>query len=527
MEIKVGFEYETLVHVPDWNSFEQLCQRVLYYLNPALTFTGIKPYPQNASNEKNDPETDCMSFDDIQGDILVRFVLAAIYHRMQKDALFKIPFRVQKHYHGATCEAVPLAHTQVDGWLGKTGNNSSNANTGMKGNAWAITPDSSVVWCKKEKTDANSSPCQPMVVYESLNHFILQEHSNGMNMVQPNVLQISPQHTLEHVEIVSPPLTKQDIENGILSYVDGIMSANGKLSYYNNEKTSNHVHMSFNNGCGNVLLKSPESLLKVCMAWWYFEPIFMLLCGHWRRENEYAQGMRSILYDYFADPNVAKDMMTQLNEENFLDRLADIDLLTDEDLIYMGEDEYSERVYIQTIMNSIITLFQGDITERSSRYAALNLLNLTNDGIGTIEVRIKQGSNDPEENKNFILLVTEFFEHVLWDESKTPYSPSQVEASWQLWEDFLCRNRKKSTMDMNTNNARKQPNEWEVSTSLRGSFSSNPYFHTIAWNMLYELLEKIQTVECKDYWKSVFITLHGAPPAIGGKSNKKIKSRIK
>lgn len=521
MQIKVGFEYETLVFVPDWKSFEQLCERVHYQISPMDSFTGVKTLG-NSANDKNEIETNCQLYSDVTGDILVRFVLAAIYHRMQKNRMRKIPFKVQKYYHGKTCDAMPInvntfvVQQQIQ----------SNANSGMNEQAWNITPDSSVVWCKQE--DMHDDNVCPSVVYESLEKYAMYQYQS--------ITGISPSQLLEKIEVVSPPLNMNDIGKGILYDINSIMTANNKLIYVNNEKTSNHVHMSFDDGKGNLLLTSPESLIKVCIAWWYFEPIFMLLCGHWRRANEYAEGMRSIVYNYFTNPLEAKDLMETIDDETFLDKLREIDLLTDEDLMYMGDDDFSEKLYIQTIMNSIISFFQGDINDRSSRYAALNMLNMTNNGIGTIEVRIKQGSNDPKENSNFILLLTDFFKNVLSREVVTKrylmdknvmnadyreQKQKQVlHDSWRLWDEFLCKHKTPTEP-----NAPRTPNLWEQTTPMAIFFKRQPEYWTIANNMFHELMDYVEQPDVKAYWTQVFTHLHD-PSRVGGGKRSKNKNRL-
>jgi len=52
--------------------------------------------------------------------------------------------------------------------------------------------------------------------------------------------------------------------------------------------------------------------------------------------------------------------------------------------------------------------FQGNPTRHSSRYAAFNMMNLLPGNIGTLEIRIKDGSNDAKEIAMFIELFSRF-----------------------------------------------------------------------------------------------------------------------
>jgi hypothetical protein len=197
---------------------------------------------------------------------------------------------------------------------------------------------------------------------------------------------------IECMEFVSPPLPIKEYDTQIKTFLEHIklagLETGHKLEYYNNSKTSNHIHMS----CGN-LLREPENLLKVCMAWWYFEPLFMHMVPFWRRDNKYCHPMNTLVkLNYEGDAyklfvKVPKQLETKLISPTITKK--------------------SDKVKYDCI-DLIMAMFQGDPDDRSSRYAAFNMANLRKGGIGTLEIRLKHGSNDPDEINKYIELFTKF-----------------------------------------------------------------------------------------------------------------------
>lgn len=229
-----------------------------------------------------------------------------------------------------------------------------------KENSWQIQHDGSV----SLQQDKNLS----IKLYETLNiqKFATKDQINILN---------SSRKVFENLEIVSPVLTiKNNKHKEVIYDVYSNIFGNTDLFYFNNSTTSNHIHFS----CGDDF-RNKDNLYNICMNWIHFEPLFYSLCPFWRKKNPYCNSLN-------------KTMKKNLESERY-------------NAIFMGEDkdQFSD-IY------EIINLFQGNHDDDNTRYASLNLLNLVENGTGTIEIRLKHGSNDPEELCCFIELFAKFFD---------------------------------------------------------------------------------------------------------------------
>lgn len=197
---------------------------------------------------------------------------------------------------------------------------------------------------------------------------------------------------IKYVEIVSPILSYTDVDKNIKSIINDVLTANGMFTYWNNTLTSNHIHLSHKKlSFGD----NPLALVKLCMAWWYVEPLVLLMMGHWRRDNHYCVPL-------------AKRVQAPFNNERAFMTLSDMNIIDEIPKIlpaFTRENLLSNK---ELLMLTIAFIFQGDLYNRNTRYSALNLLNLVPDGIQTAEVRIKHGSGDGEESRMFMLLLADF-----------------------------------------------------------------------------------------------------------------------
>jgi hypothetical protein len=194
-----------------------------------------------------------------------------------------------------------------------------------------------------------------------------------------------PSTIINYIEFVSPILTIKDVKDtqpNLQSILDTHFCCNKYFSYWNNVMTSNHVHVSLEKD----LLRDPQILFKVVMAWWYFEPVFMIMVSNDRRSNGYCAPMRDLIHEGINN----LDTFSYLNYELFTQTVV-------------GNND---------ILQTIITMFQGGMLH-TNRYAAFNMLNLLPGGIGTIEFRLKHGSSSGEENANWIIFLLCFILSVI------------------------------------------------------------------------------------------------------------------
>lgn len=353
-QMRFGFEYETLIEVKN-RLFDPLYQKLKVARKDVNTSC-----PLEFSNDNT----------------LTRFLLASIFNVMSD----KYQFKAAQQYHGEACVTFPLFGTRQ-------------ARDMMEIDAvpaWVISFDSSV----QAQKEGSMVP-----LYTSFKSLY-----SGAPPPQPT------ERILEHMEMVSPILTWADVvEQGMLQqFLDVIIRANDSFVYWNNETTSNHVHVS----CLD-LFKEPRNLVRAAMAWWMFEPIFLLLVGYWRRGNKYCQPMHLTMLSRYGEAN-ASQLFFRLNETTY--------------------PEFFRAVGLPNNIESMITLLQG--SDLSARYVAFNMLNVLK--LGTVEVRLKQGSTDSEENVRFIQLLGHFFANVLNKPCvNLGYSQDILQLSWTLWRSLM------------------------------------------------------------------------------------------
>ena len=181
---------------------------------------------------------------------------------------------------------------------------------------------------------------------------------------------------IEKIEMTSPILEYSgldDFQRLLSKFSSQGSEPNKAIIPFNTDYTSNHVHLSFNKD--KFLLVNAPNMLKVCMAWWYFEPLFLVLMGHWRRNSKWCVPIRK----FFAE----EALMSTYDQHN---------------LFKTGEcEDYDVNDH-----TDIAYIFNGGL-KKQNRYKALNLVPFFH--IETLEVRLKHGSSDPVENKNWLLLL--------------------------------------------------------------------------------------------------------------------------
>lgn len=423
--VLLGFEYETLIQPnPDkadfWNlvittlnkikngdydticdnEFAELKQKLLtfkpeeyenaiktYYLYPideeqiAMRYSTSDPsYTRVSSPSDAKERIEYAKFRDPLQLLLYRFTLAALFnYAIQKTnmrSLKKYKFKAEK-IGGGFCDTFVLDKKNTEA---------------LENKSWAVTDDSSVLRIANEP---------------------LYKNIEGVTFRRKII------SYLRSMEIVSPILTYTDVQEDLETIINNLLTVDRTFIYWNNHRTSNHIHLSYN---GFDFRQNPLSIVKICMAWWYIEPLILLFMGNWRRNNDYCTPINSILKSKIEDNEKLKEAFKTINEDNvfdfitqylFIDRTDQVD----ENEVVLKEPKYTKRE-LETgnnilLFHAITDLFQGDLHNRSNRYAALNLINICEGGINTIEIRVKHGSSDGEESKMFMLLLSHFLYTVL------------------------------------------------------------------------------------------------------------------
>lgn len=207
------------------------------------------------------------------------------------------------------------------------------------------------------------------------------------------------------LEIISPPLDYPAGNQTIKTFAESVNKC--PFISYHNDNTSNHIHYSFP---GHNLSEDPIKLFSVCMTWWYFEPILLKLVPYWRRnDNTYCTSFRvSLLEKYDSDKiNNAEYMLEHLfaNEFKFV-----FECVLFSNMMRYQEFQNNPTACKHKLVKDIIAFFQfggEDSNCFPSKYKSLNMLNLVSGDpspIGTLEVRLKHGSDDGEEINKYVEL---------------------------------------------------------------------------------------------------------------------------
>jgi len=217
---------------------------------------------------------------------------------------------------------------------------------------------------------------------------------------------------IQYVEFTSPILRPTVHSKSYIQQILKQISRNGEFILFHNRTTSQHVHLSHNDD-----LRNPENLLKVCQAWLYFEYVFMNLVPWWRKNNDYCVMMHDVLlFDVDTRPdnkflNLLTCTLDDIKNEikNHPERFRKLQYKYQEPGSkdsYCSDEQFQQ--FLSDPLTAVIMCYQGNPKRHSSRYAAFNMMNLLPGNIGTIEIRIKHGSNDPEEIDMFVQLYSRF-----------------------------------------------------------------------------------------------------------------------
>jgi len=319
---------------------------------------------------------------------IIRFLLASILNNMNNS----IKFKATKSHHGLACDTFNINHVPLI-MKGKVNDNPNVIRN--TSNAWVITNDSSV-----------------------------DIKAGGLYSSIGNYEYVNPDNILENIEFVSPILTFDQIKNRELYKFRNVIQANNSFNHWNNSTTSNHVHVSYDDK-----FKEPECLVKAAMAWWVFEPVFLFLVAKGRRNNTYCKTMHSCMKTKFGE-TYARTIFDKLNDTSYKQ------LLNQYNLTDINNKNKENNI------SGIQVIFQGDIDASKNiqydRYVAFNMLNVQK--LGTLEVRLKHGSSDMEENTMYIELIAHFFHAVINKPCINITNEVLLEKSWELSNIFEKEN---------------------------------------------------------------------------------------
>ena len=207
---------------------------------------------------------------------------------------------------------------------------------------------------------------------------------------------------ISSVEIVSPVLHMKDI-NQVSYFVNEVALANGSLTYWNNYSTSIHIHIS----CGQIF-EDPRNLFKIYMAWWFFEPVIMMMVAPFKRKRTIHRYLK----------------------RKFTDQV--------ENLLLTITDDTNNNI------RTVINIFQG-----AGRSCSLNCQNLgfANPQRRTIEIRALHGTSDGEEITMFIKFIRCFMYNIIKRPCPSTFDAFTKRLALSANAELLAMNK----IDLNTN----------------------------------------------------------------------------
>ena len=205
-----------------------------------------------------------------------------------------------------------------------------------------------------------------------------------------------------NTEIISPVLSvfvggkeraQTDYGPLVLAVVMHVLLKLPGLTYETNESTGTHVHLScVDDEKKNNFFKNPMVLRAIILNWIRYQPVFYAIVKD-RTDNEHCKPLKLFSDDEGEAGNDGKYIYDMIKHD------------------YKNVSGCRQH----TCNNLLVGYFCGD------RYFGLNLENLVGDKRGertikgTMEVRLHQGTLDPKELYNWVLLLACFFDRVMTD----------------------------------------------------------------------------------------------------------------
>lgn len=160
---------------------------------------------------------------------------------------------------------------------------------------------------------------------------------------------------------------------------------------FNNIQTSNHVHFS----CKTFqFIDNPDFVYIYSLVFLYLQSLIFMICHPSRTNNKYCKPIEYTHYN-----------ISDINLNNYYDKYVD--------KINSSSSGSSITKKHKKIANIAYSFQQDKSLNAVDRYSILNLKNLSvKDGLPTMEIRAKHGSNDPEEISNYCELLEKIFQKV-------------------------------------------------------------------------------------------------------------------
>jgi hypothetical protein len=215
---------------------------------------------------------------------------------------------------------------------------------------------------------------------------------------------VKDKKVLNHIEFVSPIYNSvEEVRKGTKELFENVSKAlkSNKGMFYHNVMTSNHIHFS-----PEFKLKNEPFLIFVFETLFYvLQPLIGLLCSDDRYQNIFCQYLEV----------TERNHLSKITKSNYMKKIR--------------EENKKSNYLITGIISNISFYFKQDKSEpKLTRYSVVNLMNLIKkNGLGTIEIRIKHGTNDSKEIAQFcnfienIFVMAEFIKDRITDDDSVLY----------------------------------------------------------------------------------------------------------
>jgi len=202
--------------------------------------------------------------------------------------------------------------------------------------------------------------------------------------VKENFKNIGTNSVIKFIEFISCVFkSPTDVKAGLEKLNAKVFDLIG-TGLFNSRTSSNHIHFSLNRNGEILTRENPEFIMVFISLWIVIEKFILSLCAYFRENDEHCLSIKK------------KDFPLNLIKE-------------------LAEKKEGKRKKKDDYNDIIFDLCDPNIFDLQSKYHTLNVSNLFEyndfDVLGrpvnkpTLEIRVKHGSNDPEETEQFCILI--------------------------------------------------------------------------------------------------------------------------